>query len=276
MTNRKYTEEQRAWLKAYIPGHHHADTARAFTEKWPDKPMTKDQARCYSENHHIPCGMRFDGHPSKYPDEARKFIEDNCKGRGNVELWQMLCDRFGPVMTLKQLRSYKKRNMLGSGLTGRFQKGCVPENKGKTWDEYMSKEAQEKARRTCFKKGHIPKNHMPVGTIAKTTDGYMVRKIGEPDEWEFIHRATWEEHHGPIPEGMCVIFKDGNKENCDINNLALISRTENAIINRKHLRYDDPDLTEAGILIAKVLTAAAAAEGKANSKKTTREKNSCA
>ena len=32
-------------------------------------------------------------------------------------------------------------------VTGRFMKGHVPANKGKTWDEYMSKRSQRKARK---------------------------------------------------------------------------------------------------------------------------------
>lgn len=254
--SRRYTAEQKAWLAAYIPGHHHADTARAFTKRWPDTPMTAPQVNAWSSNHHVPCGRRFDGHPSKYSEELQAFIRDNCKGRGNRELYEMLCDQFGPVMTYPHMKAYKKNHNLSSGLDGRFEKGHVPENKGKTWDEIMSKEAQARSRKTCFRKGNVPHNHLPVGTVVKTTDGYMARKIGEPHEWEYIHRATWEKHNGPIPEGMCVTFKDGNTENCDIDNLMLISRAENARLNQQHLRYGEPELTETGLLIAKVLTAA--------------------
>ena len=34
-----------------------------------------------------------------------------------------------------------------SPMTGRFLKGCKTHNKGKTWDEYMSKEGQDAAKR---------------------------------------------------------------------------------------------------------------------------------
>jgi hypothetical protein len=254
--SRRYSEEQRAWLNAYIPDHHHADTAKAFTEKWPDMPMTEGTVKAYSHNHHIPCGRRFDGHPSKYPKGVRDFIQTNYKDRGNKELYQMLCDRFGPVMTYPCMKAYKKNHNLSSGLDGRFEKGHVPTNKGKTWDDFMSKEGQRQSRKTCFAAGHVPHNHLPVGTVVKTTDGYMARKIKEPNKWEYIHRATWEKHNGPIPEGLCVTFKDGNTENCDIDNLMLISRAENAKLNQQHLRYEEPELTETGLLIAKVLTAA--------------------
>ena len=253
--SRRYTAEQKAWLKAYIPGHHHADTAKTFTEKWPGTPMTENAVKAYSNNHHIPCGRHYDGHPSKFPEDVRDFLQENYKGHSNAELYQLICDRFGMVMTLSQVKAYKKNHHLDSGQTGYFEKGSIPMNKGKTWDDFMPKESQMRSRKTCFAAGHVPHNHLPVGTVVKTTDGYMAKKIGEPNKWEYIHRATWESYHGPIPAGMCVAFKDGNTENCDINNLMLITRAENARLNQNHLRYAEPDLTETGILIAKVLTA---------------------
>ena len=254
--SRRYSTEHKEFLYQYIPGHHHADTARTFTEKWPDTPMTADQVKAWSQNHHIPCGRHFDGHPSKFPKEIRDFIAENYKDRGNKELWQMIRARFGPAMTIKQVKTYKKNHNLDSGLSGYFQKGHEPANKGKTWDEIMSKESQERSLKTCFKKGHVPHNHHSIGTVVMTTDGYLARKIGEPNSWEFVHRAEWEKHNGPIPDRMMVTFKDGNHENCDISNLKLISREENAVLNKLRLRYDDANLTESGILVAKVLLAA--------------------
>lgn len=253
--SRRYTAEQKAWLNAYIPGHHHADTAKAFAEKWPDTPMTGNAVKAYSNNHHIPCGRHYDRHTSKFPEEVRDFIQENYKGRSNAELHQLICDRFGPVMTPPQVKAYKKNHHLNSGLSGYFEKGHIPASKGKTWDDFMPKESQERIRKVCFAKGHVPHNHLPVGTVVKTTDGYMAKKIGEPNKWEYIHRATWERYHGPIPNGMCVTFKDGNTENCDISNLMLVTRAEHIRLNQSHLRYTEPELTETGLLIAKVLTA---------------------
>ena len=254
--SRRYTAEQRAWLNAYIPGHHHADTAKEFMREWPDTPITASMVHAYSNNHHIPCGRKNDEHKSKFSKEVRDFIVANVKDRSEAELHQLICQTFGPVMTLTQLHTYKKNHHLNSGLTGYFQKGQTPVNKGKTWNDYMPKESQERSRKSCFKKGHVPHNHLPVGTVVKTTDGYLARKIAEPHDWEFVHRATWERYHGPIPEGMCVTFKDGNTENCDIDNLMLVSRAEHARMNQCHLRYEEPELTETGLIIAKVLTAA--------------------
>ena len=43
---------------------------------------------------------------------------------------------------------------------------------------------------------------------------------------KFKHRWVWEQHHGKIPDGMIISFKDNNRLNCDIDNLMLIPRGE--------------------------------------------------
>ena len=73
---------------------------------------------------------------------------------------------------------------------------------------------------------------------------------GQWDRWEMLHRATWEEHNGPIPEGMMVVFKDGNQLNCDIENLMLVTKAQHAVMTRKGYRSRDPDLTETGAALA--------------------------
>ena len=67
----------------------------------------------------------------------------------------------------------------------------------------------------------------------------------------------WEEHYGPIPDGMNVVFLDGNRRNCSIENLTLVSKQENAVMNKKGLRSEDPEATRAGITTAKLTLAIA-------------------
>ena len=116
--------------------------------------------------------------------------------------------------------------MIECSKAGQFKKGQTPPNKGKKWDDYLSKEQQESSRSTLFGKGHMPHNHVPVGTEAKTTDGYWKVKVGEPKEWKFKHILLWEEHHGAVPEGMFVYFKDRTRDNVTIENLAITNRAD--------------------------------------------------
>jgi hypothetical protein len=47
----------------------------------------------------------------------------------------------------------------------------------------------------------------------------------------YLHHVIWQEHRGPIPPGHKVCFKDGNHFNCAIENLELLSNSEQP---RKH------------------------------------------
>lgn len=127
--------------------------------------------------------------------------------------------------------------MMECSKAGRFSKGHTPMNKGKKWDEYMTKESQERARVTFFKKGNVPHKHVEVGTEAKTTDGYWKVKVAEPNKWEFMHIQLWERHHGKVPKGMLIYFKDGDQDNVTIENLAMTDRAGHGsrVVNNRPL-----------------------------------------
>jgi hypothetical protein len=50
-----------------------------------------------------------------------------------------------------------------------------------------------------------------------------VRRRGRP---MYLHHVIWTEHNGPIPPGYKVCFKDGNHLNCAIENLELLTNSE--------------------------------------------------
>lgn len=120
----------------------------------------------------------------------------------------------------------------------------------------MSPEAIGKARKTQFRKGNRPVNELPVGSVVVNSYGYKLRKKQMEgalwERWEFLHRAVWEEHNGPIPEGMDVTFKDSDRLNCDIENLMLVTKGENCTLTRLGLRSEDPELTEAGLNVVRL------------------------
>lgn len=120
---------------------------------------------------------------------------------------------------------------------GFFPKGHKPANKGIKQTEYMSEAQIEKTKRTRFKKGHVPKNHKPVGYERINRDGYIEVKTAEPNVFVPKHRLLWIEHNGEIPSGYNIQFRDGNKLNVCIDNLYMISRaqqlkTENSMYAR--------------------------------------------
>lgn len=62
--------------------------------------------------------------------------------------------KFGLSLTEKQIKSYRRNNNLHSGLTGRFEKGQTPYNKGKKFPNRPPNSGY-------FKKGNRPPNYVP-------------------------------------------------------------------------------------------------------------------
>lgn len=195
------------------------------------------------------------GYSAKYPEGMEEFIRDIAEGKEAGEIAKAVSEHFGIKFSVSQCRAYKKNHNIVSGLDCRFKKGDEPANKGKK----MSPEQYEKCKATMFHKGHVPANYMEVGEYTHTTDGYLVQKVREKgtqrERFEFVHQKVWKEYNGPIPEGKMVSFLDGDKDNCNIENLVLIDRKENMELNRGNLRFSNVELTKVGVTIAKVKVA---------------------
>lgn len=196
------------------------------------------------------------GYSPKFPEGMGEYIRGIAAGRTAREIAGMVSEHFGIAFSVSQCRIYKQNHGIGSGLDSRFRKGHEPHNKGKK----MPREVYEKVRPTMFRKGNVPANHKGVGAHTVSGEGYLLRKVQEHgaqwERWKPVHRLVWEEHNGPVPEGKILIFLDGDKGNCDIGNLALVSRAENLELNRSRLRPPDADLAKAGVAIAKLKVAA--------------------
>lgn len=191
------------------------------------------------------------GYGMTYTDEMRQFILDNYKGIYAKELAERFNERFGTNVTAATMKSYKARHKLNSGLTGHYEKGRIPENKGKK----MPPEIYEKCRPTMFKKGHTPHNHRPIGSERVNIYGYIEIKVKEPRTWKLKHRIVWEEANGPVPKGSAIIMLDGDKTNCELSNLKLVKRSELLIINRYSLFQDDAQLNDTAANLAKMIDA---------------------
>lgn len=113
------------------------------------------------------------------------------------------------------------------GRATRFQVGGVSPNKGRKIEEWMSPEGIANSSRTRFKKGRPSQNIRPVGSERVNVDGYIEIKIAEPSKWHQKQRVVWEAEHGPVPDGYMVSFIDGNKQNCALSNLRLMTRADN-------------------------------------------------
>ena len=279
MSRRLYPPEVHAFPREFIPGHTNQEVSQEASDRL-GFDMTAEQVKSYKKNRHIqsglPRGFQREHQVSKiFTPEMVDFIMQHHEGVGPKEMTDIINSEFGTAYTRSQIKAFYGNHHICSGLTGRFKPGSTPYNKGWKQADYMSQEAIEKTEATRFKAGHLPHNYRPVGTVVHNTAGYLVRKIADPDQWEFVHRAVWEEHHGPIPEGMLVSFKDGDKDNCSIENLMLISRSDNLEMWRSQLRCSEPELTEVGLQVARLKIATYDAKRKNAPKHKKRQKPVC-
>lgn len=189
-----------------------------------------------------------------YSEQEDKFLKDNVKGISFKQLVEKFNKKFNLNLSESSIANRKNALKLSSGIKGgQFQKGHIPANKGKKWNEYVSEQGQINSRKTTFQKGHIPHNHKPVGSERINVDGYIEIKVKEPNIFVLKHRWVWEQKYGKIPKDKMIIFLDGNKQNLDLENLALINRNEHLTMNKNKLRYRYKELTKSGINLAKLI-----------------------
>lgn len=251
---RRYTKEMHDWLAEHIPLQSCAATADDF-ERVFGVPMTNQIIKGYAHNHKI---RTKSGNEHLTPEQARWIVE-NGAGRNNEDLTALFNATFGTSLSVSQINCRRYRLGAVSGLTphppnsGQFQKGHIPYQKGRKRTEWASPEAIAIMEQHQFKKGD-PRSVAAVGTERMRADGLYI-KVAQPNVWRQKHRVVWEQAHGAIPKGHAVIFLDGNTLNCAADNLALVDLATNARLNQMHLRFDDAQLTQTGVAIAKVATA---------------------
>lgn len=263
--SRRYAPEVHAFICEHVAGRSAEELAQMTNAAF-GTSFTKSSMKSYKTNHGLksgtPCGTPKGDYSKAYPVHIAQYICQNHKGIGPKQMAQLVNDTFSTNYTHAQMKGYYANHDLNSGLTGRYEKGHISHNKGRKG--YYAPGCEK----GWFKKGEQPWDTMPVGTVVTKSDGYLWKKIDDKpgvwtQNWRQLHLLLWEESHGAVPEGHRVIFKDGNRQNCVLENLALISLAENAVMNKKGLRFNNADHTETAILITRVrLTASKRRKGK--------------
>lgn len=169
------------------------------------------------------------------------------------EMSKGINDEFSLSTSPDEIKGWRARTKNPRPTPSRFQKGHTPFSKGKKWDEYMSPESQARSRMTTFKKGDTPHNTQPLGSISIMV-GYWVMKVShtgnQHQKWKFLHRLLWEKENGPIPKGMNVVFRNGDRNDIRMENLMLMDRKEMA----RYTPVDDsePEMQRFSEIVARV------------------------
>lgn len=126
----------------------------------------------------------------------------------------------------------------GATNTGRFANGMAPWNKGRPFD------SGGRSHETRFKPGQKPHTWHQIGHERITPDGYRERKMTDTGctrrDYVGLHILLWREHHGDIPAGHAVVFRNGDKADIRIDNLECITRAELMRRNSYHTNYPKP------------------------------------
>jgi len=168
------------------------------------------------------------GKALKYSLEEINFVETH-KTLTGKKLTRLFNETFNRELTVGNIKSLCCRKGFLTGRSGKFKKGYTPHHKGT--------KGLSKANSGSFKKGRIAENRKAIGhERARKCDGFILIKISHGVKmFKFKHRVIWEQHHGEIPKDCVIRFKDGNKQNCVIENLFLVTKKEHMELTRLRL-----------------------------------------
>lgn len=261
----RYPQEVHDFVKKLAPKLRDDDLAEACNKEL-GTHFTASSMKAFRGNHGYRNGKKqwtreeYWKYQKHYPKGVYEFIRDNSWGVSSKDMAEKVNAKFGSKFTQNSMKQFRAKQGIRSGETGWFRKGHPPGNKGMRQKDYMSPEMIEKTKSTRFKKGDRPKNELPVGSIARNGGKVFIKISDAGSQWERwmeLSRYVWEQNFGRIPDGMMVSFRDSDPLNCKPENLMLISKSENAVMNKFGLRYSDPEATESGVLVARIKMAAA-------------------
>ena len=166
-------------------------------------------------------------------DEQKSYVRQHYNEMTDKDIGERLGVEWEKVRNYRFKHNIKKSKEYISKLQKSnpylFKEGHIPFNKGKNIKEFYPKESLERMARTQFKKGDIPYDKREIGSIFVRSDGvpYIKYRDGFDNKNTMPYaRYVWEKEHGKIPNQHCIIHKDGNPQNCDIDNLELKSKAE--------------------------------------------------
>ena len=133
----RYPPEVHEFVKEWAPKLRDRELAEACNEKL-GTSFTASSMKAFRGNHEYKNGMKryytkeeYWKHQTHYPQGMYEFIRDNSWGVSSAEMARMVEEKFGVHFTPTNMKQFRQRHKIRSGLTGWFQKNHPPGNKGK-------------------------------------------------------------------------------------------------------------------------------------------------
>lgn len=232
-----YTLAQIEFLREGYMTMNARDLARAFNKEF-GTGKSAAAIKAVLRKRGIRCGRhqrdRLITRVREYTREHVAFLQAHYPSHPVAELTRMFNDFFGMDKTPGQIKSLIYRKGILSGRDGMFREGNRP------WNDGTKGQGLTGANPGSFRKGNVPYNTRDLGSERiDSKDGYILVKVAEPNPYTGAdtrfkqkHVHVYEQHHGEVPDGMVVIFMDGDKRNFDPDNLAAVTRSELARLNQ--------------------------------------------
>ena len=160
-----------------------------------------------------------------YFKDHLEFLREQYATLSLAEITDAFNIHFGMNKTKSQIKSTLERRKI-----------CAPKENG--------------THRGLFKPGLPNINRNKVGHERKVSHGFTIVRTEDDDRMK--HRLVWEKHYGPVPEGYTVIFLDGDKDNFNIDNLELMSRSALLAANMMQYNQADESLKPSILTLAKL------------------------
>lgn len=218
----------------------------AFNKKFSLRKTNK-QIKSTLTNHKITCGRKVGapkGRSRLFTKSQMLYIAEKYQLHNAERVAELLNKTCKGSFTTNQIKSFVKNHGINCSRTGHFEKGHSP------WNEGTKGVMQPNSGN--FPKGHVPINHRPVGSERLTKDGYRAVKIAEPNKWELLQRHNWAKVHGNKNMPDNLRFKDGNRLNCEIDNLEPVSNSEHIRLTQLGYNAMPEEIKPVVLTIAKV------------------------
>lgn len=229
----RYTEQQLEFLREGYLAMRIPELTEAFNAEY-GLALKPEAVKSTLQNHKFLCGRPTGsrkGERMDYTQEHEAFAREHYPNLSLTALTQFFNYHFGTSKTASQIKAFVTRNGITCGRSGCFKPGTKPWNTG-TKGLVPPNSGQ-------FKPGQVPQNLKDIGFERINVYGYIEIKIAEanpytgaPTRFKMKQQVVWEAANGPIPKGHKIRFLDGDKLNCALENLELVSSAENFRMNQ--------------------------------------------
>ena len=259
------TPEIKEWLRGEIPKHSLAETTRRLNARF-GLEIEVRQVKSANNNHKL--GKANRRVPQAYTAEEMAFLRDNLPNRPRRDVVEAFLARFGRRLRKHQLSGLvRKYGLQGAPNAGRFKPSHTPANKGRKG------RASPGSEKTRFRKGQPAPNRRPLYSERwDRTQQAIFIKIPLPSpfpshrrhrmhqETSWVRKSTWiwQQAGREVPPGHVLIFLDGDRRNCSLDNLECVPRKVVAALNRRNAPgYAGPEANRARIRLAQLNVAIA-------------------